>query len=265
MKKLVFLKLGGSLITDKRTPRTARVELINRITQEIAEIKKESPKIDLILGHGSGSFGHHSGKKHGTREGVSSPDKWLGFIEVKHDAAELNNHVMISLKEAGLPAIAFPPSASVLAENRAIQSWDLSPIKSALDKELLPVVYGDVVFDSKLGGTILSTEELFIHLARELKPYKILLAGIDQGVWDDYPDCTKLIREITPANYPSLLGKIGASDSPDITGGMAAKVSQMLDLISERSNLSVQIFSGIESGNIKKALSGQTLGTIVNR
>ena len=34
-KKLVFLKLGGSLITDKNTPRTARIEVIQRIGKEI--------------------------------------------------------------------------------------------------------------------------------------------------------------------------------------------------------------------------------------
>jgi isopentenyl phosphate kinase len=265
MNKLIFLKLGGSLITDKNSPRTARVDLINRISKEIAEVLIEDPELGLVLGHGSGSFGHYSGKKHGTREGVTSPEEWLGFAEVKNDAAQLNSLVMNGLIGAGLPTITFPPSATVLAENRVIKNWDPSPLKSALEKKLIPVVYGDVVFDSELGGTILSTEELFYHLASVLKPTKIYLAGIDQGVWEDYPDCTKIIQKITPDNYADYLANIRKSDSPDITGGMTAKVNQMLDLVSDQGNLSVQIFSGVEPGNIRNALSGQTLGTIINR
>jgi len=66
-----------------------------------------------------------------------------------------------ALVSAGLPAIAFPPSGSVIAQDGKVVSWDLSPIQSALQAGLLPVVYGDVVFDTLRGGTILSTEDLF--------------------------------------------------------------------------------------------------------
>jgi isopentenyl phosphate kinase len=265
MNNLVFLKLGGSLITDKKTPRTAREELIKHIAMEIAQAMNDDPLLQLILGHGSGSFGHYSGKKHGTRDGVSSQNEWYGFSEVRYDAALLNNLVMRNLKSAGLAAISFPPSSAIITSNKVIHEWDLSLLISALNRNLLPVVYGDVVFDEKIGGTILSTEELFIHLAQKLNPSKILLAGIDQGVWQDFPDCTTLIQEITPINYSIYAESIGASDSPDITGGMATKVNQMLELIQKIPQLSVQIFSGIEPGNITKVLSGQTIGTIINR
>ena len=228
MNNLVFLKLGGSLITDKNSPRTAREDLILRVCREISQTLYDDSQIKLLLGHGSGSFGHFSGKKHNTREGVSTPEEWQGFDEVRQDAAALNQLVMDGLNKANLPAVVFPPSGSVTAENRKITNWDHSPIFSAFDKNLLPVIYGDVVFDTELGGTILSTEELFLHLAGELKPGRILLAGIDQGVWEDYPACRKLIREINPANYPLILKNINSSGSPDVTGGMAAKVSQMV-------------------------------------
>jgi len=264
MEKLIFLKLGGSLITDKEAPRTAREELILSLSKEIAQIIQQDSSYRLILGHGSGSFGHYSGKKHRTREGVSTKAEWKGFAEVKHDAAMLNQIVMDGLRDAGVAAIAFPPSASIIANNRTITKWDLSFITSALENNLLPVVYGDVVFDSTLGGTILSTEELFLYLARELNPVRILLAGIDRGVWEDYPTCTKLIKEITPSNYPSLLDNISSSSAPDVTGGMAAKVNQMLELIQDFPELSIQVFSGMEPGNITKTLSGEILGTMIN-
>ena len=262
-RDLIFLKLGGSLITDKPTPRTARVELIESICLEIARVKMENPTLRMVLGHGSGSFGHYSGKKYQTRAGVSTLDDWKGFAEVWHDAASLNYLVMNALNKANLPAVAFPPSSSVFSTDRKITSWDLSPIKSALDNNLLPVVYGDVVFDTRIGGTILSTEDLFIHLALELRPHKILLAGLDQGVWEDYPDCTNLVKIITPDSYPDLMPKIDSSEAPDVTGGMKDKVEQMLGLTSQISDLEVYLFSGMESGNIKKILDGNNTGTLL--
>jgi len=264
MRNLVFLKLGGSLITDKYSPRTAREDLILRVCQEIGHTLAEQSNLKLLLGHGSGSFGHYSGKKHGTRNGVSTPEEWQGYSEVRQDAAALNQLVMDGLKKAGLQALGFPPSGSVTTENRKITSWDLSPIYSALDNNQLPVVYGDVVLDTQLGGTILSTEELFLHLSCELKPGRILLAGIDRGVWEDYPNCTKLIREINPANFPQTLKNISSSGAPDVTGGMAAKVSQMVGLIDTLPDISIQIFSGMEPDNITRALSGEIIGTTIN-
>jgi len=261
---LFFLKLGGSLITDKHSPRTAREDLIKDICAELSRVVQDNSSLQLVLGHGSGSFGHYSGKKYHTREGVNTLDDWRGFAEVWFDAATLNNLVMEKLQEAGLPALAFPPSASVVTGNKKIITWELAPLRSALEKALLPVVYGDVVFDTHRGGTILSTEDLFIYLAHELQPSRIFLAGIEEGVWEDYPDNTRLVREITPANYPSLRNKIYPSGAPDVTGGMQDKVEKMLDLVRLFPDLSVTIFSGVEPGQIREALAGKNSGTSIN-
>lgn len=263
-KKLEFLKLGGSLITDKLSPRTARIEVIQRIGIEIKSALEKDPSLQIILGHGSGSFGHFSGKKYNTRQGVFSQEDWLGFAEVWYDAASLNQLVVRALKDAKLSPLVFPPSSTVFSSNREITSWDLRPIQSALDKGLLPVVYGDVVFDSSLGGTILSTEDLFVHLAGNLKPERILLAGQDPGVWQDFPDCTSLFDTIRPSDRMAIGGTVGQSQAPDVTGGMADKVEQMLCLIEEIPGLECQIFSGEESGSILKSLSGQNMGTLLS-
>ena len=262
-KKLEFLKLGGSLITDKLTPRTARIEVIQRIGTEIKSALERDPSLQIILGHGSGSFGHISGKKYNTRQGVFSQEDWLGFAEVWYDAASLNQLVVTALKDANLSPLVFPPSSMVISSNREITTWDLGPIRSALDKGLLPVVYGDVVFDSGLGGTILSTEDLFVHLAGNLFPGRILLAGQDPGVWQDFPDCTSLFDTIRPSDRRAIGGTVGLSQAPDVTGGMADKVEQMLCLIEEIPGLECRIFSGDEPGSILKALSGQDLGTLL--
>ena len=258
---LQFLKLGGSLITDKTTPHTPRREVIARLAEEISEWRMANGEWRLVLGHGSGSFGHVAAKKYGTRQGVDSPEGWRGFAEVWHEAAALNRIVMESLHAAGLTAVAFPPSGAVTASGGQVANWHLSPLLAALDAGLLPVVFGDVVFDKVCGGTILSTEDVFVHLAKELHPSRILLAGFDEGVWADYPQCKRLIPKITPDDWDEVAAGLGGSAATDVTGGMASKVRQMLTLTAELPGLDALIFSGNQPGNVKAALSGEIRGT----
>ena len=259
--KLIFLKLGGSLITDKLRPHTPRLEKLDELAREIAAARKEDSDLELLVGHGSGSFGHAEANKYQTRRGVRHTQDWQGFSEVWFAASALNRLVMESLHKAGLQAMAFPPSASVIAQDGQVVDWDISPIMSALDKSILPVVYGDVVFDKVRGGTILSTEDLFGHLAHALHPQRILLAGLEDGVWLDFPACSRLVAEITPGNIGLQAQSLGGSAGTDVTGGMDSKVRQMLELVQEIPSLDVLIFSGEGPGNIHKALLGTVLGT----
>lgn len=264
VSRLVFMKLGGSLITDKNRPRTARLDVIDRLAREIAEALHEAPDLHLILGHGAGSYGHVPAKKYATRQGVSSPEEWHGFTEVWWDASTLNRLVVESLRKSNLPALAFSPSASVIARDGAVLKWNLTPIELALRANLLPVIFGDVIFDLQRGGTILSTEDLFSYLARHFRPGRILLAGIESGVWADYPHCTQMIKEITPENFPSAAEALHGSAAIDVTGGMASKVSQSLDLVQELDGLEISIFSGEEEGLLKRALLGAKPGTTIH-
>ena len=263
MSELIFLKLGGSLITDKKQPRTPRLDVIARLADEIRAALAADPNLRLILGHGSGSFGHVPAKRHGTRQGVDSAEGWRGFAEVWHEARGLNSIVIDALHQAGLPAMSFPPSGAVTTRRGTVAHWNLSPLRAALGAGLLPVVNGDVVFDEILGGTILSTEDIFTHLASELRPERILLAGLDAGVWSDYPQCTQLIPKITPKNWAGIASALGGSAATDVTGGMAGKVESMLALAGKNQGLEISIFSGTHPGSVQSALSGDLLGTSI--
>lgn len=258
---LTFLKLGGSLITDKDKPKTPRREVIARLAQEIAAVHTAQPEMPLLLGHGSGSFGHVPAQKYGTRQGVRSPKDWLGFAEVWKEARTLNQIVVDALISAGLPVIALPPSAAVTARDGQTLRWDISAIRYSLSNGLIPLVYGDTIFDEQRGGTILSTEDLFFYLARRLHPDRILLAGLEEGVWADYPICTQRIPEITPLNFNSIAAQVGGSASVDVTGGMLEKVRSMLVLAENLPSFEALIFSGLQPGNTQQALLGQRMGT----
>ena len=249
------------MITDKTRPYTPRLEKLDDLVAQIQAARGINPNIRLLLGHGSGSFGHVEASKYGTRQGVWDAQDWQGFNEVWYAASALNRLVMDAFHGSGLQVMTFPPSASVIARDGQVATWELSPLKSALDAGIIPVVYGDAIFDMTWGGTILSTEDLFSYLAGFLHPQRILLAGLETGVWEDFPRASKLIHEITPQDLDKRIQSLGGSAGTDVTGGMDAKVHQMLALVQETPELDVLIFSGEEPGNILKALLGDILGT----
>lgn len=261
--KLIFLKLGGSLITDKTKPLTPRPDVIQRLSAEIAQAYRENPQMRLVIGHGSGSFGHAIASLYQTQTGGKGGEYWHGFAEVWRAARQLNQILINKLSSTGLPVIAFPPSAGLIATNKNPESWDTHPIKIALSHNLIPVVQGDVVFDTELGGTIFSTEQVFQVLSREFLPDRILLAGIDQGVYHDPKQPADIIPYITPSNISNVFPSLSGAKAMDVTGGMLAKVRLMLSLVQENPSLEVQVFSGVEAGNIQKALAGKHLGTLI--
>jgi isopentenyl phosphate kinase len=261
----VFLKLGGSLITDKTKPYTPRADILAGLAAQIAEGLRGDPDLQLVLGHGSGSFGHAAASRYQTRRGVSGPEAWRGFAEVWYQAAALNRLVMDALHGAGVAAVALAPVASVTARDGQIAAWDLGPLRAALSNGLLPVVHGDVIFDEQRGGTILSTEDLFVHLARQLHPQRILLAGLETGIWADFPRRKQLLGELTPGGFTGQAAGLEGSAGTDVTGGMRSKVTQMLALVAEIPGLEVLIFSGLEAGNIRRTLHGEAAGTRLHR
>ncbi len=267
MKELVFLKLGGSLITDKTQPYTPKLDIIEDVALQISTALQTQPDLRLVIGHGSGSFGHVAASQYRTREGahrereVMEGNYWKGFAEVWYQASALNGYLMRSFHKVNLPAIALAPSASVIASAGKISIWETTPISMAVADGLVPVIYGDVSFDEVRGGTILSTEDLFSHLARALHPDRILLAGLESAVWEDFPARTRKVETITPQTFGKFTENIEKAAAVDVTGGMRSKVTQMLDLVQQNSLLKIQIFSGVEPGNIVRALMGETLGT----
>src|SRR5258708_34251294 len=100
---LTFIKLGGSLITDKREAEHFQADVMRRAAQEIVAACRAMPELRLVIGHGSGSFGHVAAQKYGTAQGVTTPDQWRGFADVATAAPRLNAMVTQTLQQAGAP------------------------------------------------------------------------------------------------------------------------------------------------------------------
>jgi isopentenyl phosphate kinase len=263
-EEVIFLKLGGSLITDKQKPYTAQLDIIQQISQEIAHALSQKPNLNLVIGHGSGSFGHASANQYQTQEGGEGAAYWKGFAQVWHAARELNQILIDQLSSAGLGVIAFPPSSGVISAGQKIISWDVEPLRTALTHGLIPVVQGDVVFDTQLGGTILSTEHIFHYLSSQLSPQRILLAGSEAGVYLDPDQPNNTIERISPNNIEDIMPALSGANAIDVTGGMVSKVQLMYSLVIDNPLMQIEIFSGKKSGQIFKALISENVGTTIS-
>ncbi|HEY3288700.1 MAG TPA: isopentenyl phosphate kinase [Anaerolineae bacterium] len=260
---MIFLKLGGSLITDKRLIETPRRDVIERLAREISAcIHNESSPV--LLGHGSGSFGHATAKRYNTRAGVHDAAGWRGFAEVSVVAARLNRIVADALLQAGISVVSIAPSATAICRDGKLIEMDTRLIQSALEHGLAPLVMGDVALDSVRGGTIVSTEEVFAYLAESLPVTRILLAGETEGVYRNQQQ-QDVIPVITPQSWHDVQQGIGGSSGADVTGGMASKVRDMLTLVSRHPGVRVQIFSALQEGNLTRAWQGEPIGTTILR
>ncbi len=216
------------------------------------------PGLSLVIGHGSGSFGHVTARQYGTRDGVRSPAAWRGYAEVARVAAELNRLVVDALWAAGVPALRIQPSASARCRDGELTAMDERPLIAALRNGLAPVVHGDVALDDVRGGTIISTEQIFRWLAPRLHPQRVVLVGEVEGVLTADPASGvqgEVIDEITPAMLPQLAAALGGSRGVDVTGGMVAKVAEMVALARSTPSLAcVQVISGLAPGLVRWVL-----------
>ena len=252
-----FIKLGGSLITDKNRPLTPRPLVIARLAREIAAAWQADPHRQWIISHGSGSYGHVVGQRYHTREGVADAAGWQGFAETGYIAGQLNRLVLAALLRAGLPVISLPPSALARCQNGRITVFQIDPVQKALDNGLIPLLFGDVAFDETRGGTIVSTEEVLAALARDLPPDHLSLVGVVDGVFDAdplrHPDA-RPIPAIHLHDLDTLDAALGGSHGVDVTGGMAGKIREMAALIRQHPDLHVHLISGETPGRLQQHL-----------
>jgi isopentenyl phosphate kinase len=256
------VKWGGSIITDKTVPKTPRLDVIQRLAEEL---KNVFPNYAILLGHGSGSFGHWA-VVHAKDLRSTNPKQYAAFVHSV--AAELNHIVVKTLVDAGLPAFHFPPSSIIFSRDDFPSRLCVGALKDVLSSGYLPVTYGDAVTDAKRGGTIFSTERVFNVLAPVLKPKRIVLISDVNGVYtaDPHNDPNaEVIPEITPENFEEIRDALGGSHGVDVTGGMLSKVESMLALVRTSPWLESVIITSADPGNMERAIRGERVGTTIHR
>lgn len=262
--EIVLVKLGGSLLTDKRGKEKPRREIIARVAAEIAAARSAGcPR--LVLGHGSGSFGHVAAHRHGFGEPATPPQQRIaGFAEVAASAARLHRIVVEALLEAGERPASLPPSGWMMARSGRPVRCCLDPLYAALDSGLLPVVHGDPILDSRLGATIASTEMVLSTLAQKLLHRghalrRALWLGETPGVLDAHGET---IPSLDVPAFFRLNDDLRGASGVDVTGGIRLRVETALRLA--RLGISSSLCDGREPDLLRRALLGESApGTLI--
>ncbi len=254
-----LIKLGGSLVTDKQIAKSFRRDVVRQIAAQLASYFARADRLPVVLGHGSGSFGHVLARKYRTVQGVASASQRLGMARVGAVAAELSSLILEELLAADLPALRFPPSALLLTRARQIAALETRPLLLALQGGSLPLVHGDIALDSRIGGTIVSTEAVFAALVEPLGVSEIILLGEVPGVLNKHGT---VIPRITPASLPAMKPALGGASGIDVTGGMLHKVQAMVELVARQPKLTITIADGRRAGILLDLLlQRRALGT----
>ncbi|MCS7133896.1 MAG: isopentenyl phosphate kinase [Candidatus Caldarchaeum sp.] len=253
---LVVLKIGGSVITEKKMDKIFRADVMERIAREVARCWPTP----LIIIHGAGSYGHPLARKYRIDEGFREQRQLEGFVKTLQQVKELNRLVVDSLIEAGIGSVGMPASNLFITRKGVIETAHLNMLFSALDLGIIPVTCGDAVFDRELKFTVLSGDQIAIHLAKSLKASRIVYATDVDGVYeiDRYTKEKRLIEKLEYRKHTTLY--YGEVEGDDVTGGMFNKVETAFEAV--RAGVKVSIVNGLVEGRIESAIKGRpTTGT----
>ena len=207
--------------------------------------------------HGSGSFGHVAARESGIATGLRSPEQLPGVSRTQERAAALHRIVIEALLDAGARPFSLAPSSCLIADAGRPAAFAAEPLLLALDRGLLPVLYGDVVMDRAWGVSICSTEKLFEILARTLLDHgrtirQALWLGETDGLYDA---AGKTVPRISAADLERAAGAIGAPAGTDVTGGMLHRVETALALA--RLGIPSTLANGLAPGLLERAVRGE--------
>jgi isopentenyl phosphate kinase len=252
--KTVIVKLGGSVLTSKKSdqPRVNK-KALRGLTEEIAKAHTQKRQ-NIVVVHGAGPYGHIPAKKYALKTGLRDSKAAYGVALTRSRMQDLNSEVVGALMGAGVNAIAYQPSASAVMDGGRMQYMDTEPLRGFLKAKIMPVLYGDVVFDRSQGVGILSGDQIVSYLAKNLGAQDVILVTSHDGIFDRDPDDSQAIRygRVSREHMRKLIGR--DTSGTDVTGGIYGKLSELICLSDE--GVLCRIISGHVQDNLYKALKG---------
>ena len=261
---MIILKLGGSALTIKDADKPTIDEInLDRIASEVASYNQ-----DMIIVHGAGSFGHIHAKEYAIGDKIQSDadniNKIRGMCLTQASVQLLNYKVISKLHQKNIPAVGIKPSAFIINKDKRIDECDVDLIKRYLDEGFVPVLYGDAVLDKNddIRYSILSGDQIITYLAKELKVDRVILSSDVDGIYTDNPKTNPDAELIDIVTKDTTLTTTSNENQADVTGGMAGKISELLELA--KYGIQSQIINAQKEGNIRLAVSGKEVkGTII--
>ncbi len=256
LKSLTLVKLGGSVITQKKfSPPTVNEMAINRIAKEI-----RAHKGPLIVVLGGGAHGHQAAHAYGFGDSSTPPEKLLaGIPSIRHNMMLLSLEVEQALNANGIPSVVIPPFASVSMHDGVISSFPTDIIKGVLEAHCVVITHGDVCLDDVQGASILSGDTISVYLAKALDIERVFIGTDVDGIFEEDPRVNPnatLVSVIDSSNKDTVLVGTGTSAAIDVTGGMTQKTQELLELANQTTQIA--IFNLTAPGRLTALLEGKS-------
>ena len=237
---MILIKLGGSIITNKEKPLSARRKTIDNLAKSLKKIDES-----MIIVHGGGSYGHYWSVKYDmhTKE---KKYNLRGVAIIKNSMIELNKIVLDSMLKNKLNPYCLPPTDFMLG-NKPI-SKKVKEIEKIAKSGLIPVTYGDALWYGQKKTYILSGDKIMTYLAKILKPRLCIFVLNEDGLYSDLKS-KKLIYELR-GKRPSI-----SENKMDVIGGMTRKVEEASKV--SKMGMSVFFVNGNKPDRIVKAVKNR--------
>jgi isopentenyl phosphate kinase len=149
---------------------------------------------------------------------------------------------------------AVPPFSFILGNKPILKK--IFEMASMTKDNIIPITYGDIVYRSYHGYSILSGDELMTMISSVLRPKKVIFAVNVDGIYKD-PQTKQIVQKI---EEKSLIKFSGVNF--DITGGMKRKVREALKI--SRAGMDVHFVNGFKPERLLKIFeNSKTEGTVI--
>ena len=237
---MILIKLGGSIITNKEKPLSARRKTIDKLAKSLKRIDEP-----IIIVHGGGSYGHFWSVKYDMHTKERKYDL-RGVAIVKNSMIELNKIILDLMLKNKLNPYSLPPT-DFMSGNKPIPK-KVKEIEKIAKSGLIPVTYGDALWYGQNKSFILSGDKIMTHLAKILKPRLCIFALNEDGLYSDLKS-KKLIHELK-GQRPLI-----SQNKMDVTGGMTRKVEEASKI--SKMGMNVFFVNGNKPERIVKAIKNR--------
>jgi len=258
--EIIILKLGGSLLTDKNKPKSIREDVIKSAVQQIIDAN-----VKLFLIHGGGSFGHPLAKQYAISKGIDSniKNQIIGLTKTHYAMNELNSFIVNLFLEKGFPTLSIQPSSIFIKNSNDIYLPSIDIIEMALNLNILPILYGDILLDTQGSFSILSGDQIIFNLCASIKKFqisKVIFTMETDGIYiiDKEGDKNNpILATDLYSNQLEFLNLANLEQKIDVTGGIVGKINSIKQICDR--NIPVQLINGLKHNYIYKSLKNQKI------
>ena len=229
----VLLKLSGESFADPDSNFGIQPETIDRIAEEITEASQKGVQIGVVVGGGN----FFRGVQESAKNMAQANADYMGMLATVINAVALKD----ALDKNGIQtrvqsAITMTAVAEPYIRLRAIRHLEKGRV---------------VIFAAGTGNPYFTTDTAASLRAAEIDANLMLKSTRVDGVFDEDPEKNNNAKKYDEITYKEVVSsKLKVMDLTAIT-------------LCEENEMPIRVFDGTTPGNIYKALTGESMGTLI--